>query len=202
MKKNTYVLLILLTLLFSTCFTAKKVSREVRVGINSDFQIIIEKDPKGHFVDYYSPEEYKKYFIEGITKQLAYKNIFVSSENTEFIVSVEKIIIHEQIKTGIVKDSLSKDFGKTYDLTVGLVEAYGLVTKHDNSFKYKWSAQKDRSEKLTNLNSASGVVLGEKMGPHDWRKKPFDSFEFRDLVIDLSNKSGNEVTSLINTAIK
>lgn len=202
MRKYVYVLYFTLLFFSFSCFTAKKVSREVRVAINSDFQVIIEKDPKGHFVDYYSPEEYKKCFIEGITKQLAYKNIFVSSENPEFIISVEKILIQEQIKAGIVKDSLSKDFGKSYDLTVGKVEAYGLVTKHDNSFKYKWSAQRDRAEKLTNLNSASGVVLGEKMGPHDWRKKPFDSFEFRDMIIDLSNKSGNEVTSLINTAIK
>lgn len=202
MKKSFLLPLLLVLTGIVSCFGPKKISREVRVSINPNFNVIIEKDPKGHFVDYYSADQYKQCFIEGITKQLSFKNIIINNDNPEYIIIIDKVVIKESLTTGMVKDSLSSDYKKMYDLTVGIAESFGRVIPNNSSSAEKWSATRERREKITNLQSMSGIAQGKDLGPHDYRKKPFDSYEFRDLVYDLSYKSGDAITSLISSKIK
>lgn len=202
MKKSHLLSLLLIFIGIVSCFGPKKIAREVYASINPNFEVVIEKDPKGHFVDYYTVDQYKQCFIEGLTKQLLYKNIVVGNENPEFTITIDGVMIRESITTGMVKDSLSSDFKKVYDLTVGNVEAYGRLVSASGSSTDSWNAKKERREKITNLQSASGLVQGKELGPHEYRKKPFDSFEFRDMVYDLSSKSGDDITSLVNGRVK
>lgn len=202
MKKPYLLPLLLIFIGTASCFGPKKISREVRASINPGFEVFIEKDPKGHFVDYYTADKYKQFFIEGLTKQLSYKNIVVSNDNPEFTITIDRVMIKESITTGMVKDSLSSDFKKVYDLTVGNVESSGKLVSANGSSTDTWNAKKERKEKITNLQSASGLVQGKELGPHDYRKKPFDSYEFRDMIYDLSYKSGDEITSLISGRVK
>lgn len=181
---------------------SKKASRQVKVSINNDFQVIIEKDPKGHFLDFQTPEQYKQNFIDGLTKQLGYKNIIVVTEGAEFAVTVEKIVMKETLSTDTVKDPKSPDKGKVYEVTRAFVQSFGKVSSIDNKKSDSFSADKSRREKLTNLFPPGATIDGRKPGPNDWRKKAFDSFEYRDMSYDLGYRTGDVVTNRINKFIK
>lgn len=189
-------------LLISSCYVSKKVSREVTVSVNSDFPVVIDKDPKGHFLDYYTTEQYKAQFLDGLTKTLGYKNIKVVTENPEFIIQIEKITLQEKLSTDTVKDTKSPDFGKVYDITTGIVKSYCKITSADGSKSESFSADKTNKEKLTNIFRPGEKINGHDPGPNDWRKKAFDSHEFRDMAYKVGDRSGDMATNRINRFIK
>ena len=63
MKRTVIFILALVGVFLSACYTSKKTSRPVTVSVNDDFQVVIDKDPKGHFLDYYTTEQYKENYL-------------------------------------------------------------------------------------------------------------------------------------------
>ena len=199
-KKIIYSLL--LSMVLYGCYTSKPLSREVKVFINANYSIQIEKDPKGHFVDYYTKEQYKQFFYEALIKQLNYNKISVDAGNPEYIIDIENVIIVEKLTTDTVKDAQSKDKGKVYDITIAEVKSVGKIRKTDNSQNDSWSAEKSKREKLTNLQTAGQVVTGQNSGAHDWRKKAFDSNEYLELTSSLGNRTGDVISKRLSRWIK
>lgn len=197
-------LIALLSVMFITnaCYVSKKASREVKVSINKDFQVIIEKDPKGHFLDFQTAEQYKQNVIDGLTKQLGYKNIVVVTEGQEFNITFDKVVLKEWLSTDTVTDAKSPDKGKVYEITKALVQSSGKVSSVDGKKSESFTADKSKNEKLTNLFPPGATIDGRKPGPNDWRKKAFDSFEYRDLAYDLGYRTGDVVTNRVNRFIK
>lgn len=83
-----FSVLLILSVILSTCYVSKKSVRQVNVSINSDFEVQVDRDPAGHFIDYYTADQYRQFFMDGLTKQLAFKNIVVVVENPEFVVNI------------------------------------------------------------------------------------------------------------------
>lgn len=203
MRKRIFVSLAFVSVLVSACYTSKKASRPVNVSINENFQVIIEKDPKGHFLDYYTAEQYKETYLKGLKSLLQLNNIIVVTENPEFTVTIEKLVLNESLTTDTIKDPKCPDYGKVYDITKLLVVANGTVASVTDSKKWEaFKADRTDKEKLTNIFPIGAKIGDKKPGPNDWRKKPFDSHEFYDNAYKVGSRTGDVVTNRVNRFIK
>lgn len=203
MKKLLILLGILVILFNSECYVSKKTSRPVTVSVNDDFQVVLEKDPKGHFLDYYTAEQYKESYLKGLKSGLEIKNISIVKENPEFKVVIDKLILTESLTTDTIKDPKCPDFGKVYDITKLLVVANGTVASIADPKKWEaFKADRNDKEKLTNLFPIGAQIGGKKPGPNDWRKKPFDSHEFSQNAYTVGSRTGDVVTNRVNKFIK
>jgi len=194
--------LLIFSFVLVSCYTSKKASRPVNITI-TDFDVIIEKDPKGHFLDYYTKEQYKEAFMNSLKKSLEYNNIFINSENAEFNVTIDKLLLQESMTTDTIKDAQSPDFGKVYDITKLLVQSTGTVTSNSNSKQFEaFKADRSDKEKLTLQHPIGTKIDGRKPGPHDWRKKAFNSHEFLDNANTVGKRTSDVITNRVNRFIK
>lgn len=203
MNKVNSSLLIALIVVLASCYVSKKTTRPVNVSVNTNFLINIEKDPKGHFVDYYTVDQYKEQFIAGLTSKLKMNNITIVNENPEFIIEIEKIVLVEKMSTDTVKDPKSVDKGKVYEVTYGEVKSYGKIRSADNSKSDSFDADKSGREKLTNFfRPGEKTADGRTPTANDWKKKAFDSHEYRDMVNTVGYRTGDVITNRVNKFIK
>lgn len=203
MRSNIILSLAFVSIVLSACYTSKKTARPVNVSINEDFQVIIEKDPKGHFLDYYTAEQYKETYLSSLKKLLQLNNITVVNENAEFKVVIDKLVLNESLTTDTIKDQKCPDFGKVYDITKLYVVANGTVSSVSDPKKWEaFKADRSDKEKLTNIFPIGAKIGNNKPGPNDWRKKPFDSHEFNDNASKVGSRTGDVVTNRVNRFIK
>jgi len=202
MRKIILASFVFVGLLLSACYTSKKATRAVNITV-SDFEVVIEKDPKGHFVDNYTKEQYKEFFMNQLKSSLEYNNIFIKQENAEFTITIDKLVLQETLTTDTIKDAQSPDFRKVYDITKLIVKSTGTVTSNSNNKKREaFTADKSDKEKLTLQHPIGTKIDGRKPGPHDWRKKAFNSHEFRDHTQTVGKRTSDVITNRVNRFIK
>ncbi len=201
--RTQFLIFSLAVFVLSACYTSKKASRPVNITVNTDFPVIIEKDPKGHFLDYYTAEQYREAFLNTMKSQLALNNIFITSDNAEFTVVIDKLLLQETMTTDTIKDNQSPDYGKVYDITKLFVQSTGTVTSNKDSKKWEaFKADRSDKEKLTLQHPIGTKIDGRKPGPHDWRKKAFNSHEFRDNASTVGKRTSDVITNRVNRFIK
>jgi hypothetical protein len=202
MKRKVIFILAIVGFFLNACYTSKKATRPINITV-SDFEVVIEKDPKGHFVDNYTKEQYKEFFMTQLKSSLEYNNIFIKPDNAEFSVTIDKVLLKETLTVDTIKDAQSPDFGKVFDITMMLVKSTGTVTSNRDGKKWEaFTADKSDKEKLTLQHPIGTKIDGRKPGPHDWRKKGFNSHECRDHTLTVGKRTSDVITNRVNRFIK
>jgi len=190
--------LILFTLLMPSCYVSKPLESDVRVDLDENVPIKITKDDDATFITFFGEDDYRKSFLEGMKSSLGYDKIVIDHANPQFRISISEFDLNERTTTDTVKDQKSKDNGKIFDIAVATLKVNGLITNLSDQKSVPWTADKDKREKITSLQSLGQMMSGENKNLTEYRKKDFDKNEF----ITLSSECGRRAATVITNSIR
>lgn len=191
--------LTLIVLLTSSCYTSKKLDRQVRVQLNMGFAATLEKDANAKYIDKHNEEAYKAAFKEGLKRELGYSNVLLVDDNPEFVVNVSTFVIKESIRKETVKDTGSTHYGKTFELSTCDLNSTGNVKRPSTDENLgDWNADKQKEEKLTNNRSLGQIIVGTNKDGSVTRVKQFDDNTFVTLAEQCGRRSGVRIVKLIS----
>jgi len=85
-----------------------------------------------------------------------------------------------------------------FDIAFAKLKASGTLVYLSNQQTMSWTADKDKIERVTSLQSPAQIIKGENKDLSEYRKKNFDRGEF----VSLSGGCGQNAADAITKAIK
>ncbi|NOT75355.1 MAG: hypothetical protein HOP08_10525 [Cyclobacteriaceae bacterium] len=178
MKKIPVLIGIALLISTQSCYIAKPLDHDVRVSINTDFPVIITNTGTSNFSALHTEAEYRESYLKELKNEFTNDHIIIDEASPEFIVKISSLEISESTKTDTVKDVKSKDNGLIRDLTLGNLKTSGTVAPAAGGNSVKWSAEKDKDERLDNARNVGQMITGENKDNTVYTEKGFDENEF------------------------
>jgi hypothetical protein len=195
MKRINYFLISLLFI--PSCYVSKNLEREVYVAINFEFPVHIKNENQRAFSSAYTEAQYMNFFIEGLKSEFSGSNIRINPEEAEFYIIINVLRIREYSNTETVNDTESPDHGSVYDLSSLEIYADGVVQNKNEREIGRWSADKQKSEEITNTRSVGDYMFGSNKDNKSYRKKEFNDDIASDLVQKCGRRSGVRIVKII-----
>lgn len=192
----------LLACVLSSCLMSKPLETEVRISLQNQLVVQLVKDLSASYVSNYSEEEYKNIFLDELKRLLALEKIILDDANPQFTVSVLQLTLQEKLTSDTVKDERSADNGKVFRISEGLVKASGELTNIATAKTVRWTADKDKKERVTSLQSLGQMVTGENKNLNEYRKKEFDKTEFYALAGQCGQKAAGVIANMIKKQVQ
>jgi len=199
MKK---IVIVAIAIILTSCYMSKSIERDVHVRIDSNLPVSVINNGNSKFSEAFNEAEYQEKFMTGLKSEFTTSKVIPDNVNPEFEIKFSEFIITESTKTETVNDSTSDDHGKQYELTSLVLKASGTVVRLKDGVSYNWSANKDKSEKVTSLRSGGQMVTGQNKEKNEYREKDFSTTESGDLAQKCGRRSGASIVKEIIRALK
>lgn len=185
------------------CLPVKKLERDVNVLLKANFNVVIQNTGTSSFSKKYTEEEYKKQFINELTKSLSLKRIIVSENATEYIIEIDTLRLTESTSMDTIKNIKSPDNGRVYELSKGKAFSFGRITLFSNPAKNsKWSGEESRREKFTSFRNVEEIVKGNNADGNQYREKRFGEYEYLQMVNSCAFSAAESITRKIKNNLK
>ncbi|MEQ8424068.1 MAG: hypothetical protein RIA63_05110 [Cyclobacteriaceae bacterium] len=194
---NSAISCLLLVLLIS-CYVSKPLDTQTRVKLDENIPIKINKEEGARFVENFGEADYRKAFLDGMKLSLGYDNVVIDDANPQFIITFAELEILEIATTDTVKDEKSQDNGRIFEIAEAKLKVSGTLVNVSDQKSITWSADKDKSERITSLQNPSQIIKGENKDLNEYRRKDFDKGEF----VELSGQCGRRAATVIVNNIR
>jgi hypothetical protein len=178
------------------------IDRDVHVRVDTNLPVSIINNGNSKFSEAFNEAGYQEKFMAGLKSEFATSKVIPDNVNPEFEINFSEFIITESTKMETVNDTTSEDHGKQYELTTLKYSAKGTVVRIKDGVSYNWSANKDKSEKVTSLRSGGQVVTGQNKEKNEYREKNFNSEEAGSLAQKCGRRSGASIVKEIIRSLK
>ena len=168
---KSFLLFAVTSLLISSCYVSKPMDHDVRISINTDFSVVIKNLSTSNFSSKHSDVEYRKAYMDELTKELLINHVTIDNASPEFVVKVIELEITESTKPDTVKDVKSKDNGMVRQLTQAGLKTHGTVMQSSTTTIKNWEADKDKNESLTSNRSLDQIISGDNKDNSSYREK-------------------------------
>jgi hypothetical protein len=178
MKTPILILKIIVVLLLTGCYVSKPLNVEVKATFNKDFTVVIKNEGNSNFSGKHTQEEYRTAYINELVKELAVNHIKIDNGFPEYVIQISELEITESTKMDTVKDVKSPNNGMVRELTLAGLKTLGTVGKSVSPGSNKWTAEKDKTESITNNRSLDQIIEGKNKDNTVYREKTFADDEF------------------------